>query len=135
MHVVPTLPWGALMLQRVLVLDDDRGRIVQFTRALSKPGVSYSVARTAWDAIHMLKNQHWDIVFLDHDLGLAPTENPGDGTEVTKYLVRAARRGRFRNTKFYVHSINQPRNVWMTSALCAAGLFAESVPFVWERIC
>ena len=122
------------MLQRVLVMDDDSDRIVQFTRALSKPGVSYGVARTARDAMHMLKTQHWDVVFLDHDLGLTPVSDPGDGTQVAKFIVRLARRGRFQRTKFYVHSINEPRNRWMTAALADAGLHVRSAPFVWERI-
>ena len=123
------------MLQRVLVMDDDGDRIVQFTRALAKPGVSYGVARTAKDATHMLKTQHWDVVFLDHDLGLTPTRDPGDGTQVAKFIVNLARRnGRFRRTKFYIHSINYPRNRWMTRKLADAGLRVRSVPFVWERI-
>jgi CheY-like chemotaxis protein len=122
------------MLQRVLVLDDDGERIVAFTRALSKPGVNFGVARTAQDAMHMLKTQHWDIVFLDHDLGLTPTKDPGDGTQVVKFIVKLARHGRFRKTKFYIHSINMPRNQWMTQTLVDAGLRVRSAPFVWERI-
>jgi hypothetical protein len=84
--------------------------------------------------MHMLKTQHWDVVFLDHDLGLTPTRDPGDGTQVTKFIVRQARRGRFARTKFYIHSINYPRNRWMTQTLARAGLQVRSVPFVWERI-
>lgn len=123
------------MLQRVLVLDDDGDRLKSFTRVLSKPGVTYAVARTAQDAIHMLRSQHWDVVFLDHDLGLTPVADPGDGTQVTREIVRLAkRRGRFRNTKFYVHSINTAENPRMTARLQRAGLHAQSVPFVWERI-
>ena len=116
-------------------MDDDGERIKAFTRALSRPGVSYGVSRTAKDAMHMLKTQHWDVVFLDHDLGLTPTRDPGDGSQVAKFIVRLARRnGRFRGTRFYIHSINPDGNRFMTHTLGRAGLHVQSVPFVWERI-
>ena len=123
------------MRERVLVLDDDPERLRIFSNVLSKPGVMFAFARTAKEAMSMLAKHRWDLVFLDHDLGLTPTANPGDGTQVAQFIVSERhRRGRFRKTKFYIHSINPAGNRRMTRLLRRAGLRVRSAPFVWERI-
>lgn len=116
-------------------MDDDPDRLRAFSKALSKPGVMYACARTAKEAMSLLHSHRWDLVFLDHDLGITPTGDPGDGTQVARFIVREqARRGRFKRTKFYIHSINPEGNRRMTSLLYRAGLRVRSTPFVWERI-
>lgn len=117
----------------VLVLDDDPGRLEAFTRHFSR-GACLSTARTADMAIWCLSQRHWDYVYLDHDLGLTPVPDPGDGTQVVDYIVEMARRGRFRQTRFVIHSLNPVDGPKMARRLEAAGLYVKYRPGVFMRI-
>jgi hypothetical protein len=117
----------------VLVLDDDQGRLDAFERYFQR-GSDLYIARTADMAIWLLSSRHWDYVYLDHDLGLTPVPNPGDGMQVVDWIVQAAARGRFRRTRFVIHSLNDQEGPKMAERLAAAGLWVKYRPGVFERL-
>ena len=52
---------------RILVLDDDEGRLQQFRKNLV--GQMVVCVSTVDDAIEQLKKNKFDVLYLDHDLG------------------------------------------------------------------
>ena len=103
----------------ILVLEDDENRIRQFKERFFnlfhektndteiRSEVCY--ARTAQEAIEFLKETtHFDIIFLDHDLGQRVYVSPDDentGSAVVRYLLDHA--NEYANTRFIIHSFNQ----------------------------
>jgi DNA-binding response OmpR family regulator len=67
---------------KVLVLDDEPHRHQIFREHLSAEDVRY--VWTAVEAVQALLSEHFDLVLLDHDLGL---DDPGDGCDVAQSLV------------------------------------------------
>jgi CheY-like chemotaxis protein len=71
----------------ILVLDDDEGRHRVFARALVGNAVDH--VGTARGAIRALSSAHYDVAFLDHDLGgeqMVPS-GPGTGYAVAEWLA------------------------------------------------
>lgn len=66
----------------VLVLEDDSYRISTFIDALDKDNIK--IADNAIDAIYYLDNYVFDLLFLDHDLGI----DNGCGQDVASYLYK-----------------------------------------------
>lgn len=89
---------------KILVLEDDQNRIKRFSQELI--GNSLDICERAEEAIKLLKEKDYDVVFLDHDLGgqiyVDPLES-NTGYEVIRFLAR-----NITNTKanFIVHSMN-----------------------------
>lgn len=101
----------------ILILEDDEDRIKQFKERFfslfngKDKNLIISVieyARTAKEAIEFLKKTtHYDIIFLDHDLGnrvFVSSDDENTGSEVVRYLVENA--NHYTNTKFIIHSFN-----------------------------
>jgi len=104
----------------ILVLEDDDTRITHFRERffslfhsgnLEGTGKYMSevcYAKTAQEAIEFLKEiAHFDIIFLDHDLGQRTFVSPDDentGSEVVRYLVEHS--NEYSNTRFIIHSFN-----------------------------
>ncbi|MBF0554412.1 MAG: response regulator [Nitrospirae bacterium] len=67
-------------------MDDSEERLRQFRQNLI--GHVVECVTTAPDAIKKLKDEDWDAVFLDHDLGdkVFQESKEGTGYEVAKYL-------------------------------------------------
>jgi CheY-like chemotaxis protein len=115
---------------RILVLDDDKGRLSLFKQKLI--GHVVDCVETAPEAIMRLsEGALWDIVFLDHDL--ADTQmvasGPGTGWEVAKWLSEHLDR---KPAQIVIHSFNEPGAKNMLSLLPGA----IYVPGIWamERI-
>lgn len=72
---------------RVLVLDDTEDRLSWFRQRLPK----LCCAKTAQAAIKMLSSEHFDLVFLDHDLNWMdagfPNRQFDNGKEVARFLA------------------------------------------------
>jgi CheY-like chemotaxis protein len=71
---------------KILILDDDKGRLADFRNNLS--GHTVDCVETVSETIEWLNKKTYDVVFLDHDLGgkqLVPS-GPGTGFEVAEWL-------------------------------------------------
>jgi len=102
----------------ILVLEDDETRITHFRERFhslflvgentGKHMSEICYARTAQDAIEFLKETaHFDIIFLDHDLGdrvFVSSDDENTGSEVVRYLVEHS--NEYSNTRFIIHSFN-----------------------------
>lgn len=118
---------------RIMILDDSPLRLNAFCRRF---GSKYDVrvASTAKDAIELLDNEYFDIIYLDHDLGGKPPEyygqdcdpqHPNTGSEVIRWMIK--------NPRAYnvvVHSRNSAVVPGMISNLqTIPGTIATNVPF------
>lgn len=84
---------------RVFVLDDTEDRIRWFRQQM--PNMRY--AKSAQAALDILSSEHFDMVFLDHDLSFMdagfPDRQFGNGKEVARYLAYSKFAG-----KIVIHS-------------------------------
>jgi CheY-like chemotaxis protein len=87
---------------RVFVLDDTQDRLDWFRERL--PEMRY--ATTAAAALEILSTEHFDLVFLDHDLSFLdagfPERQFDNGKEVARYLAYSKFAG-----KVVIHSKNE----------------------------
>lgn len=114
------------LMYRVLVLDDDELRHLEFDRILR--GTCHARARSAGEAIEMLqKSPRFDVVFLDHDLDLSPEVDHGTGTDVARYI--ASMEPRTRPKLAYVHSHNARGAAKMAWYMRKAGVKTTVRPF------
>ena len=100
---------------RVFVLDDTEDRLSWFRQRL--PKMRY--AKTSEAALELLSAEHFDLVFLDHDLNWMDAADPrrqhGNGKEVARYLARTGFPGRI-----VIHSKNEDGVKVMAALLPAA---------------
>jgi DNA-binding response OmpR family regulator len=81
-------------LCRILFVDNDLKRAKTFAR--EEPSMIW--AKTAAEAIERLKNKDWDVVSLDHDLGvewLEDSREKNSGMEIVRSVSRASRNHSF----------------------------------------
>jgi CheY-like chemotaxis protein len=103
--------------ERALVLEDNYWRMVQFRNLL---GSSTKIVSKAPAAIRELQQQQFDLVCLDHDLGI----DSGTGNDVAVYLAEAKYAGRV-----VIHSWNAVASQRMEQTLRDAGVKVERIPF------
>ena len=114
-------------MSRILVLDDDITRQQIFKRKL----IGHDVVQTSTvkSTIKRLEDEHFDAVFLDHDLGGTAyvDSGPGTGWEVAKWL---ANNPGCKPAKIFIHSFNP------VGASNMARLLPEAVvcPGVWNKL-
>jgi len=65
---------------RILILEDDGNRVNNFIEMLHKH--TLDIIENAYDAIDLLEENVYDLIFLDHDLG----EGNGSGSLVAAFL-------------------------------------------------
>tara|TARA_R110000803_G_scaffold169444_2_gene232460 strand:+ start:2894 stop:3265 length:372 start_codon:yes stop_codon:yes gene_type:complete len=109
----------------ILFLDDDNERIRQFRTKI--PGAV--VVKTAEQAIKALQKEDiWNIVFLDHDLGgeeFVDSNREDCGMEVVRWIIK--KDAHIRN--IIVHTHNTPAGEYMTALLKEALYETNYVPF------
>jgi hypothetical protein len=109
-----------------LFLDDSEGRIRSFRRRLP----SAHIVEDAQSTIEMLaKTEHFDRVFLDHDLGgqtMVSTDEPNTGSEVVRWIVA----NKPSIGLVVVHSMNIAAAPGMVANLTDAGYTACRIPFI-----
>ncbi len=86
---------------RIFVLEDDSYRINFFLEKFCDHDIT--VTESAYSAIDYLKEETFDYLFLDHDLG----EGNGCGQEVVAYLFKH-QLNKNNQAKIIVHSWNIP---------------------------
>jgi CheY-like chemotaxis protein len=109
---------------KILILEDNPDRIKKFKRRLI--GNVVTIVETAQEAIDRLREDEWDLLSLDHDLGgeeMVPS-GPGTGWEVAKWLETNPER---KPGRILLHSFNGPGRANMLA--CLPG--AEDCPGWW----
>jgi CheY-like chemotaxis protein len=88
---------------KILVLDNEKARLKLFKQKLI--GNVVDCAKTAAEAIELLKNNDYDLVSLDHDLTgqVFQPSGPGTGFEVAQWLVEHIDR---KPKRIIIHSFN-----------------------------
>lgn len=80
----------------MFVLDDTQARLDWFRERLPQGKMRF--AKTAAAALEILSTEHFDLVFLDHDLSFMdagfPERQFGNGKEVARYLAYSKFAGR-----------------------------------------
>ena len=112
---------------KVLVLEDSHIRVREFKQRLLEKGWVGTFVESAMDAIKMLKEKKFDLIFLDHDLGdetYVDTYERNTGSEVARWLnehpVKAV---------VVIHSLNLPAAEYMQSLIKGSYL----IPYVWTE--
>ncbi len=118
---------------RVLLLEDDPRRVARFEEGLVGALVKHTAS--ADDCLAALRFYPWDVVFLDHDLGMAAQhygiEYPGNGTLLTMALCSAAPLSK--NALFVVHSLNARGGERMMNQLGLARLSSTRCAYAWHE--
>jgi hypothetical protein len=127
---------------KILVLDDDEIRLKAFSKKYgSEARVALASDFPAFKRF-LVEEGPWDIVFLDHDLGLTAIDDacfktvhgcqePYNGKDAVNLLVDVADPNR---TEVFVHSWNIGEAIRMTELLDEAGFACHRVPFDANRL-
>jgi hypothetical protein len=87
---------------RILVLEDNSTRVNYFVEKYGNNELT--ITENAYDAINLLKEEVYDVIFLDNDLGYP--EN-GHGVDVAKFLYENSDNEN-NNSYIVIHSWNTP---------------------------
>lgn len=120
---------------KILFLDDDKLRHAKFIRAHIGKDVTY--VWTAEEAIKALKNNVFDEVSLDHDLGgvssqlTEPAAGEGSGYDVALFIAKMSPEKRPKLV--ILHSFNPAGVLRMGQAIrnCEPQVRVYKVPFCW----
>lgn len=121
---------------KILILEDDQNRISSFKRVLSAHQVTFT--EKAEDCIRELRDNKFDCLFLDHDLGgeVYVDSGPGTGYEVAKWLEEHEDR---QPNLIFLHSLNSVgvknmKQALPKSRICPWAWTANSCPIhEWSR--
>ncbi len=114
-------------MKKILILEDDPKRILKFKQNFIGRDVIITYVEEAITAINKLKNETFDILFLDHDLGgevYVSIEGTNTGSEVARYINKNPI-----DSIVIVHSLSDFGKNNMLR------LIKDSIyiPFVWEE--
>lgn len=112
-------------MNNILFLDDDPARIAAFRSA-----VPYAtLVETAEECIKEIRQEEWDWIFLDHDLGgevFVDSDRKDCGMEVVRFLVDNKPD---KMPRVVVHSLNGEARQRMALDLTVAGYEVTPLPF------
>lgn len=114
---------------RILILEDDMNRIDLFGQKLCANQFDITYVTTAAEAIALLDQEEFDLVFLDHDLGGQTYVNTADtntGSEVVRHMTRPTY---LKTPVVIIHSMNEPAAKSMEHALVYEGFETHRIPF------
>lgn len=117
---------------KTLILEDDINRINEFKQRFNEVSITIEpfFVDTAKDCIDKLEADHFDLVFLDHDLGgqvFVDTENKNTGSEVARYISTSEKS--FDNTTFICHSYNPAGR----KNICSLIKGCHEIPSIWDE--
>ena len=109
---------------KILILEDNQKRIEFFKKKFFNDDVFY--VEHAIEAIELLKNNKFDLICLDHDLGGKEMEWDKEdcGMVVAEYLHNNPV-----NSRIVIHSFNGPRALSMKNIL----INSEYIPGFWLK--
>ena len=111
-----------------LVLEDDIERISKFRKCLFNFQTTY--VDSAENCIYMLKNNKYDFIALDHDLGgqvFVPTDEKNTGSEVARWINNNYDNFINKESIIAVHSLNLPAAQNMLDLIPNS----KHIPFLW----
>jgi len=117
-------------MSRILVLDDSQERLNIFAQKLAKHDVV--MVETATEAIEQLKNNSFDMILLDHDLGnraFVDSSEPNTGYQVAKFIVNEDTNNK--DVPIIIHSLNPVGSMNMKNIL---GDQARYLPGYWNML-
>lgn len=125
---------------KILILEDNFERIEQFKERIfefkdkNNIQVLTTITDSAKDCIILLKNNEYNLVFLDHDLGgevYVDTDNKNTGSEVARFLAEknSYYLNMHKKTKFIIHSFN-PSGVKNMLNLIKNSSY---IPMIWTK--
>ncbi len=113
----------------IFILEDDDGRIQIFKNILdSSHNAIY--CDNAKDALTILSENKFDVIFLDHDLGglvYVDSEDPNTGFQVAKNISSDVEK--YKNVKIIIHSWNPVGAINMFNVLVEKGMKSYCIPF------
>jgi phosphoribosyl 1,2-cyclic phosphodiesterase len=115
---------------KILILEDSSERIFEFKKRLISHDVTYTMDTK--ECIHLLKEQTWDYICLDHDLTNV-FEKPGEGTgyEVARFI---AENPSCKPRHILIHTMNNVGASAMMLVLGRVGIRATYIPCLWLKI-
>jgi DNA-binding response OmpR family regulator len=108
---------------KILFLDDEEYRFNAFKT--QNPNVDVDWAINTNRAIHLVKNNTYDVAYLDHDLGY----NLPTGKDFVNYLV--SRKDKIPVSLFICHSMNPVGRANMVEMLSNFGYNVIDKPYAW----
>ncbi len=130
---------------RILILDDDQSRMVEFSKGIIRlqnkgHGVDAHYTYNQNDAISKLKEiNNFDYIFLDHDLGFngktgvqCKYDEDNNGYNVAKWIVD--NNYKKDNVSIIIHSWNIPASTRMYKLLFESGYPVVQYPGAWNLI-
>lgn len=114
-------------MTKALVLDDDKRRLNAFSWRFREFGWDYVLKETAADTIEALRNDKFDVVFLDHDLGdeqMCGSEREDTGAEVARWISQNPIK-----SIVVIHSYNPFGADYMKSLIPGS----HRIPGIWEE--
>lgn len=116
---------------RVLLLEDNAARTAQFIERFIEGKYNYTIVATSSEAINLLKQNEYDLIFLDHDLGGEVYSTAEDcGMRVAEHLSENPNTG-----LVIVHSLNTNAAVEMINKINIepGKIRAIYVPYAWNK--
>lgn len=125
--------------QRILVLEDDPNRQLQFKdrfieKSESGTKIQYTIVESAKDCISLLEASEWNLVILDHDLGgevFVESLRPNTGGEVARWIENNVDK-MLGNPYFVIHSLNGAGAEYMENTIKQVTDRVCRIPFVWS---
>ena len=119
------------MKPRILLVEDDAGRIALFARWLEGSEFVLVVVRSGGHAMGMLEKGSTEAIagiLLDHDLSDSPFTDVDRLLSTSDIMPLIQRRVR-RTTPILIHSHNANKPVWMQKALESSGFTVSRIRF------
>jgi len=110
---------------RVLVVEDNENRIKWFQGKLAE----FDIARTAEEGVKFIRENVYNLIFLDHDLGdriFVDSEDPNTGFQVAKIIAETDNK----EAEIIIHTMNPGGAIRIQSLLPKA----TYVPFCFLNI-
>ena len=117
---------------KILFMDDDKDRYLLLRMSLPV-SVTINYCTNVVDAQDALVNHSFDLIMLDHDLGIGSPG--GDGIELCKFISRNLEDIKWKpDTNVVIHSMNPVGASNMIAELAKSAIPVRYIPGAWSKI-
>lgn len=116
--------------KKVFILEDSQDRVKEFKKRLE--GCDVFITDNVKEAKKNFKENEWDLIFLDHDLGgeaFVDISDPNTGSAFASWLTTQLEPGT--STPIFIHSANNPGARNMSNILKHKRINSHRTPFIW----